>query len=292
MSERDKEYIQKEAQRYAVMASVLLGSGALGAQVRYVDIPDLTLDQNGQTLDLNLDSDTNGVVDYRIIQYVDTTQFLVSGSFIQARGTARNQVVGLDYANYYYPFKLDLGMEIGADTIFRGLGTSLNWGQLGLAINDTTYPNDQFSGGVSDGFIGLRFGATLNDTLRRFYGWIRVDVAADLKSITIKDYAYQSQADSSILAGEGSPLLREAEWEASREEWQVWQNGPMLHWQLPQDEEAAELCLRDLQGRKLRVLSLEGNRGQIPLPPDLPKGVVSAELHRQGLRQQTKLVLY
>lgn len=285
-----KKDFKKSALRYSGMIGAIVGAYQARAQVVYTDMADQTLDANNQTLDLNIDNDTSGVVDYRIIQYVDTTQFNVSGSFLQARGSLRNQAVGLDYANYYYPFKLNLGNVIGPDTVFQGLGTSQRWGQLALSINDTTYPNDQFKGGVTDGFLGLKFEGVLNDTIRTFYGWIRVDVAADLKSITVKDYAYQSQPFTEILAGEGSPL---SDSELNLPQLEMVQRGEFLDIELPDDlkYQTAVLKFSDLSGRELQSIEFSGKSYRHKLG-NLPKGVLIATVEASGIRQSLKVVVY
>jgi hypothetical protein len=283
--------IKKIALRYGKVATALLGVHQAQAQVNYVDIADVTLNTNGATLELNIDNDTNGVVDYRIIQYVDTTDFNVSGSFIQARGTGRNQVVGLDYANYYYPFKLDLATQIKPDTAFGGLGTSRNWGQLGLSIADTTYPNDNFAGGVTDGFIGLRFRDFRNDTLRNFYGWLRVDVAADLKSITLKDYAWEEQYDSAIVAGAGSGLIGLQEAQAAQP--QLQQLGQYLQVKLPDAfrNENFELSFTDLSGKEVSKISLSSDDTKVSLH-HLPKGILVARVRVENAENSLKVVIY
>lgn len=290
----DKKRITTIALRYGGIASAVLGAQDAYSQVNYRDIPDTTLNANGQSYDLNLDLDTLGLVDFRIIQYVDTTQFNISGAFIRSRQGTRNQVVGLDYANYHYPFKLDLGQEIGPDTVFKGTGGPVSEGQLALEINDTTYPNDQFKGGVQDGFIGLRLERRVNDTNRIHYGWMRVDVAQDLESLTIKDVAWQEQADSSIRAGEGSPLLDRSELDLEPSA-QLWQSDSRLWVRLPENtRENWTVVISDMAGRELQrqELSATEQRQSLPLT-DLPSGIAVARLqagHHQ--RQSIKVVVY
>lgn len=285
-----KNNIKKSALRYSGMIGAIVGAHQAKAQVVYTDIADKTLNTNNQTFDLNIDNDTSGVVDFRLIQYVDTTQFNISGSFLQARGSLRNQAVGLDYANYYYPFKLNLGNVIGPDTVFNGLGTSQRWGQLALSVNDTTYPNDQFKGGVNDAFIGIRFEGVQDDTIRTFFGWIRVDVAADLKSITVKDYAYQSQPFTEISAGEGSPLSTP---EVEIPQLQMVQRGQFLDIELPEEMHArsGQLSFTDLSGRKLNTHAFTGKSYRHELQ-GLPKGVLVATVEAEGTRQSLKVVVY
>lgn len=284
-----KKDIKKIALGYAGVASAVLGFQKANGQVVYVDINDVTLNLNGDTLDLNIDSDTNDIVDYRFIQFVDTIN--VSGSFIQARGTAGNQVLGMDYGNYYYPFKLNMGDAIDTNQIFNGVGTSLNWGQLALDVNDTTYPNDQFAGGVTDGFIGIRFGGVVDDTARTFFGWIRVDVASDLKSITIKDYAYQSDYTNGIQAGEGMPgfSINELELEIPK----LNQRGRFVDVSLPESFSTSmgELIFTDLSGREVERTTFEGANYTHALEA-LPKGVLIASVESEGRRASIKVVSY
>lgn len=285
-----KKNFKKSALRYSGMIGAIVGTHQAKAQVVYTDIADQTLNTNNQTFDLNIDNDTSGVVDFRIIQYVDTTQFNISGSFLQARGSLRNQAVGLDYANYYYPFKLNLGNVIGPDTVFKGLGTSQRWGQLALSVNDTTYPNDQFKGGVSDAFMGIRFEGLQDDTIRTFFGWIRVDVAADLKSITVKDYAYQSQPFTEITAGEGSPLSTS---ELELPPLQMVQRGQFLEIELPENfnEGGAILKFTDLSGRELQAATFNEQSYRHQLE-SLPSGILVATVEAAGVKQSLKVVVY
>jgi hypothetical protein len=89
-----------------------------------------------------------------------------------------------------------------------------NWGQLSEIAtpsygNMATYlsAGSKFGNfiGVTDKYLGVRFhiGAQPWD----FYGWIRVDVASDASSVTIKSYAYENVGEVDINAGEGDPSL-------------------------------------------------------------------------------------
>ena len=102
-------------------------------------LPQNVSNTNNAYYDLNLDGDSLGIIDYRFIQYVDTSIFNVSGNFIQSRGTAGNSVMGLDYGNYAYPFNLSPGDSIGPGKPFRGSGGSNSVGQLSLEISDTGF---------------------------------------------------------------------------------------------------------------------------------------------------------
>jgi len=52
--------------------------------------------------------------------------------------------------------------------------------------------------GLGDKFIGLRF----YKNSHWYYGWVRVNVASDVKSVKVKDFAYQKTPETGIKAGE------------------------------------------------------------------------------------------
>lgn len=270
--------------KLAPLAGAVVAS-PLGAQVKYVDIPDTTLNTNTAFFDLNIDEDTLGIVDYRFIQYVDSGDFRVSGTFIQARNNVGNSVLGLDYANYAYPFNLLPGDSIGPAQVFRGAGGPNALGQLALEINDTTYPNDKFQGAIN-GLIGLRFRAEREDTLRDFYAWVRVDLSPDFKHITIKDYAWREDYGNGITAGEGSPWISVPEVEAPAAK--IWQHQQSLWVEYPRP---AELKLYDLQGREVQKWTFEGEKTRFDLP-DLPQGIYVARLEDGILAEEIKVLIY
>jgi len=281
-----KDKKQKESLKYLGAIGGLLAAGAAHGQIKYVDIADTTLNTNNAFWDLDIDEDTLGVVDYRFIQYVDTSIFNVSGTFIQARGNAGNSVMGLDYGNYAYPFNLSPGDSIGPGKPFKGAGGSNALGQLALVINDTGHVNDKFQGALN-GLIGLRFRAEVNDTAREFFGWMRVDVAADYKSITIKDYAYQEQYGVGITAGEGSGWIGSPEFQE-----------PLL--QIQQLDQQLMFEIQNSEG-SLEILSLAGailhsehfEKGQHSFNLDqLDNGLFIARLRSQGLEQSIRIVVY
>lgn len=290
----DKETLQKLVFRYGSLATALIGLDKAQGQVVYTDVIDTTLATNNALYELNIDGDTAGVVDFRIIQYVDTTQYNASGSFIQSRPGEASQVLGLNYGSYHYPFKLNVRDEIAADTNYKGTGGPSDLGQLAFSINDTTYPNDKFrdTAGVEDGYLGLRFTISENDTDRTHYGWLRVDVAADLKSITIKDFAYEARPGEAIRAGEGAPFFDLPE---AGEEWPVtfYQAGRSLRVELPEGERGPHrLRIHDLGGRALKTYEVEGAQWEQSLA-SLPQGVLVARLEGpQGQVKSIKVVNY
>lgn len=274
--------------RYSGVVSAILAATGVKAQPDTVlTVVDTTLDMNGQSFDIDLD--TNGVVDFRINQIVDSTNFNITGVTIQARGPAANQVLGIDYGNYNYPFKLDVGDTIGPGQNFKGVGVNDRLGYLGLIVDGNTYPNSQFVNGITDGFLGVRFEGNLDSLVETYYGWIRVDVAADLRSITIKDYAYISVPDQLIRAGFGSPIGVE-EVELPRVEFA--QRGQYLDYRFPEGyRNEGGISFFDLSGRLIDEFDLTEAEGVISLS-GLPKGVLVAVIRNGAVETSKRIVVY
>ncbi|MGB0178313.1 MAG: hypothetical protein ACPF9D_14195, partial [Owenweeksia sp.] len=195
----EKDKLEKLVLKYTGMASALLGVQAANGQLIWTDIQDTTLSTNGAVYNLNIDQDTGGVVDFRIVQLVDSTSYDISGVLVRSGGNASNQVVGLNYANYNYAFRLNVGDTIRSTSNFKGINTSRNIGYLAFEVDGYTYPNSQWvdtTNGVTDGFLGLKFTAPTSDsTTGTFYGWVRLDISSDFRSVTIKEWAYQQTPD-------------------------------------------------------------------------------------------------
>lgn len=89
-----------------------------------------------------------------------------------------------------YVSALAAGAPINAGTVGPTFFGSMAYG----AAN----PNAQFNN-VTDAFIGLSFPAGGNS----YYGWLRVDVNNAAGTFVVKDWAYESNADGGIAAGDG-----------------------------------------------------------------------------------------
>ncbi len=291
-----KELLEKVLFRYTSMASVLLGTQAVQGQVVWTDIADTTLTQNDQYFDLDIDG--NNEVDFRITQFVDSLNGLdlLTGVMVETFGTAGNQVMGINYQAYNYPFRLNVADTISSEKLFKGLGASStpnrDIGYMGLGVNGATYPNSQFVdsvNGITNGFLGLKFRSDVNDTIRTFYGWVRLDVAADLRSVTIKDFAYQSTYDSLITAGQGSPIGIE-ELEVPTPE--LVQHGLYLDVNLPEgNRPKAEISFYSLNGNLIKQAKIKETNSTFPLA-DLPKGMLVAVIRHKGMDTSKKVIVY
>lgn len=279
--------INKIALRYTSAAAALLSTQAVQAQIEYTNPPERTANANGQWLLINLDNDT--VADFRITQLVDSAGF--TGVLISTATEANNQVLGLDYGNYNYPFNLQEGDPIGPGQPFKGLRRFDDLGYLAFSVYDTvSYPNDQFDNGM-EGMLGLRFEGTNDEdsTISTYYGWVRIEVAADLKSFTLKDYAFETTPDSMILAGYGDGIGLEEELYETAD---LSQRGEYLDISIPQSLKAeAHLKIFDLNGQLIREEEIYTREESLSLS-GLPKGVLIANLYSNGEQVSKKILVY
>jgi len=186
----------------AVAGSILATAAAADAQIAYTDVnPDNVLTiTNGtmNTYDVNFDGDAQ--VDVQIATYgylYGTYQFNYSLSAIPTGGTWA--LVGTVGA---------YGAEADAIAMSTMIDASSAWLDE-TAAGGTTFFNAVAITGIgpvvgavwatgSDAYLGSRFTIGSNT----HYGWVRMSVAADGTTTTIKDYAYKTTPDTGINAGD------------------------------------------------------------------------------------------
>jgi hypothetical protein len=201
-----KKDLLKNVKSYTAMAVGLIAADAVQAQIVYTDVdPDMVVHGNFEAADWHdatawssyqIDLDDDGNTDY--------TMRILSG--------LQHGVGNLDPAgdNQYInnpanPFAapLEKGAVIGAASQeWKGLLVYPNgYNYLGTL---TTFGKtlEQGGGGFtgkSDRYVGLKF----KIGSQTHYGWARLDARDDSRQYTLKDFAYESTADKSILAGDG-----------------------------------------------------------------------------------------
>lgn len=199
--------LDSKLKKYGSLAFGIVGATAASAQVVYTDVnPDLVLTSGGTpqgTVDLN--NDTNVELAFGVVSTVGATG---TYSGINYTGTQyAGAVVGTSGKSWMAvssssmePTALAAGAQIGSSASFSsGQGTMGVAGQVEFgAPYSITYPISagEFIG--TEGYLGARFDVSGST----HYGWVRVEVSADGKTVTIKDYAYESTAGTAINAGD------------------------------------------------------------------------------------------
>lgn len=204
--------LEKNLKKYTALAgSMTAVVGAVNAQVVYTDVnPDLVLNSAGTTLG-TVDFNNDGTVDIAFIAATTSWTQTVGGynaridwDGVQAgfgsSANANNGWMGSATSSGQAVAGLSSGVQIGSGGSFFQANGTVGAGLYVSYPSSTSFNFPTTQGAVSGGseaFIGVRFdisGAT-------HYGWIRVEMSADSKSMTIKDYAYESTADTPIMAG-------------------------------------------------------------------------------------------
>lgn len=202
-----KKELQKKLTNYTTAAAAIVaGATGVNAQVMYFDVdPDYSVDDDnnaGGFTAVGLDMDQDMTNDF-ILAARDTTGATIGHvrySLVAPLGS--NAVAGETPSSFDYALALDAGNMID---------NTLNWiaATNTMAYNvDSSNPYNENWNGVTDKYLGLRF-VTGGQT---YYGWARLDVDAIGDVWTLKDFAYESTADTGIEAGDMGPAnVSEAE---------------------------------------------------------------------------------
>jgi hypothetical protein len=234
MNNRLKNYL-------ALTAGFVAISPLADAQIIYTDLnPDLVLGgwESSFQLDINKDSIFDFLVYHRKNRDYGTWY---TNNFIGVIG--KGQV-------------LSAGDSIGKSWLYRPKAMNLNDEMI------TSPPNSEWKRGGSlsrfeglqDKYVGFRF--KINNNIH--YGWARLDVAASDRSIILKEYAYNTQAEKLLRAGSTKVSLPE---ENSSKNILVYSNGSCLRIEAPVDQSlTGRIRLTDLNGRELRSVDVNNEK--------------------------------
>ncbi|MGZ4035668.1 MAG: T9SS type A sorting domain-containing protein [Bacteroidia bacterium] len=190
-----KKPLQSKLKSYSALAgSFALFGSQTDAQIVYTNInPDSTVNVGGGLYNLDLDND--GTFDFTINLNIGTAS--TTSQQVSVTNVGSNGVAGDTVGMYIYPFALNAGDTIKSSLQFN-LGVNQSMGSY-FAAGGSAFGHWL---GATDKYLGLSFhiGTTLH------YGWARLDVDSLAGHFTIKDYAYNTVADSMIIAGQTGTL--------------------------------------------------------------------------------------
>ncbi len=183
----------------AFIATAMLFSASANAQIVYTDVnPDTTINTNGGVYALDLNND--GITDFNIT-FNTTTIPQGTNRYIRITPLGANKV-GNDLS-YPYPSALSINTLIDSSSFswLSNANQSLISRIWFIPPPRGGSPLWQTRGnwnGASDKYVPLQ----LDVSSQKYYGWARLDAATNAMSFTVKDYAYNSIPNQSILAGE------------------------------------------------------------------------------------------
>jgi len=182
----------------AFIFTAMLFSAGANAQIVYTDVnPDVTINTNGGIYGLDLNND--GITDFNITFNTSTVP-AGTNRYILITPLGANKV-GNDLS-FPYPSALSLNTLIDSSS-FDWLGTANQHliSRLWFTPPFGGTPVWQYRGnwnGSSNKYVPLQ----LDLSSQIFYGWARLDAATNAVSFTVKDYAYNTVPNQSILAGQ------------------------------------------------------------------------------------------
>ena len=201
---------------YSLFASsILLLHPTLDAEVIYTDIdPDVVLQYDDEVA--GIDMDNNGSIDFAFLKNVDSWIYVSSLSIYSATFTLNQIWVGPYYyqnevacafqtwsgSTILWPYDLPAGQLIGNSVSFQNYGYLLMAAKLWVMSGSLSELYDE--GGAwwpvkEDEYIGVHF---TDEDDNYHYGWIRCSVLDSAEVLVIKDYAYETEPDHSIRAGD------------------------------------------------------------------------------------------
>lgn len=196
--------LNKRLKSYSALAgTIFAAANTANAQVVYTNVtPDSTITTGG-SYDLDLDND--GTADFVL--------GVTSGAYTYGSFTIPYNLgtISANTANAIDTSTTQFSAEHNTND---AINSSLNWADpsttsyqvLGFA------PGGAFAGynygnfvGATNKFIGLRFQIDGLD----HYGWVRIDMASDGSTITIKDYAYDATPGATSYCGQTVTGIKE-----------------------------------------------------------------------------------
>jgi len=216
MKKENSTLSKKLAQYSAMVAPALALASISNAQVVYTDIdPDFVLtdstsaDTYGPVVVLDLNNDGANDVEFVVWSQIPITNGnVVNLAVARQYGNSGNGVLG--YTNtltattgatvkFAYGSALNNNEVIGSGGNFWSLAATNSFGTLAwyYVVGNSNGTYGQWNN-VNDKFLGVRFLSSGSI----HYGWVRMDVADNPASITLKDFAFESQSDVEIKAGD------------------------------------------------------------------------------------------
>ena len=195
--------IQLLKKGYTFIVTAMMFAVSAHAQIVYTDVdPDLTITQSDtgsvvQGVDINND----GIIDINM-----TAAWAEGYSPQEGYYTIKRVDVGCSAGSqllmYYFFNVLELAKPVSITAIIDS--ASQTWSDIPfgatLVVNAIGGNNDPFGdwSDTTDRYLGIR----MPEGGDWVYGWVRVSVAQDSISFTIRDYAYNSIPDQPILSGQ------------------------------------------------------------------------------------------
>lgn len=267
--------LQKKLSKYSAAAVAVVATGAAAnAQVVYTQVNKTLTGANNPVDSIDINQDGTYDLGMIISSYSSYNYAGVFGGPINSQGHA---LAGSSPSSFPYPFKLNAGEQINTKQFLP----ADSFGTFTIFYNNSNPFSSFWNGGVTDGYLGIK----LNVNGNTHYGWVRMDMAADAKTVVIKDMAYNATAGGPIQAGQGLSVEIYEKIANS-----VWITGNQLHTDLQMEFNNATISLTDITGKLIQQIELTEAVNSIDLG-DLPAGTYVLSLVMDGNTYNKKAVV-
>ncbi|MFN4298142.1 MAG: T9SS type A sorting domain-containing protein [Thermaurantimonas sp.] len=238
--------------------SSLIISTSLQAQILHTTVTPNVIDRDTLLL-IDLDQDT--VPDFAIRTQFNRMENNAVYDVISVTplGQQGHRVAGTTPTVFPYASRFGFNEFIGPETPF--LNPEIEGG-MSFVRNGQFLFNDPWNGGATDEFLGF----ALRKNGNTHYGWAKVDVGNDGKSVTLKEFAVNLTPSAPINTNRFFSIP-----ENPLRDLVIWQSSGMVYLRLPENQGRVEVQLTDIQGRILRSEYFFGTQHSIPM--NLPTGV-------------------
>jgi hypothetical protein len=273
---KNSSVIKKKLAAYSTIAAATLAVTDSKAQIIYSDPPDIIID-NFYLLDLNND----GIYDFKFFHGANDY-------FVFYGNNDNDQILEGDDCNFYLhpPRIIPEGVVIKR--------TPFDWTPLeqfssagffcappGGSCDDVPWPGKEMK------FFGFRF-KDHHLQSKYNYGWIRVSVPDDCHNIKIHDWAYNSVAGASIVAGQTQRTASDELMDPGND-LLVYSNAKTLFINNNIDEELLKVSITSLSGQMLREISTSQESTELDLH-SFPAGMLLVTIKGDHTSHSWKIV--
>jgi hypothetical protein len=252
---RKNSTLKNKLRNYSLLSGSLLAAGAANGQIIYHAVnPNIVLDTNGATYNLDLNGD--GDTDFVFKEIVGTDNIKAAVLFHNQSASMAGSVVKTSGKRYGYPFVFSEGNKIGASAVWFNNSAIKHGAHYYPPVLAGSYANGgviygNWKSGETGEYLGLRIKIINVDTVS-YYGWARCSVTKGGKSITISGYAFQSIPDSSINAGDTDVIMPAGIKNQTLKNLNVYSSGKNVFVKYPGvANDGMTIIVRDLLGREI-----------------------------------------
>ncbi len=268
--------MKKSTFKICLIILLITFSPIIKSQVIYTDInPDTTLIANSSNpfhyyyMDINQDS----IIDFKLAHFAPSSSWVEAEIYCQWGNNQEEEV--LDSSGNPIPLKLNMPI---------GQSSGIWHNTVSGSTNGALFVPD----GITDKYLGLR----IQLSGQWHYGWAKVDVPSGATSFTIKGFAFNTNANQAINAGDtvGSPSTSIPEME-KMENLNVYTSGSYININVSDNSYLGGIAtIYNLAGQEVKSVTIHQAKFNLNVV-DLSKGLYFLSVRNNSQMQTRKVVI-